>query len=44
MMQDHQDHVAVLGNVVEVFSKVTANYAPSLFYTEDLLIKATLPP
>jgi len=35
-MQDHQDHVAVLGDVVEVFSKVTANYAPGLFYTYDV--------
>jgi hypothetical protein len=32
-MQDHQDQVAALGDVVEVFCKVTANYAPGLFYT-----------
>jgi hypothetical protein len=35
-MQDHQDQVAALGNVVEIFSKVTANYAPGLFYTYDV--------
>jgi hypothetical protein len=35
-MQDHQDQVAALGNVVERFSKVTANYAPGLFYTYDV--------
>ena len=35
-MQDHQDLVAVLGDVVEVFTKVTANYAPGLFYTYDI--------
>ena len=36
MMQDHQDQVAALGDVVERFTKVTANYAPGLFYTYDL--------
>jgi len=35
-MQDHQDLVTVLGDVVEVFTKVTANYAPGLFYTYDV--------
>src|SRR5258708_11991736 len=36
MMQDHQDQVAALGDVVERFTKVTANYAPGLFYTYDI--------
>jgi hypothetical protein len=36
-MQRQQDKVAVLGNVVEHFAKVTANYAPGLFYTYDRL-------
>ena len=40
-MQDHQDHVAALGDVVEHFRKVTANYAPGLFYTYDV---ADVPP
>jgi len=35
-MQEQQDQVAVLGNVVEIFRKVTANYAPGLFYTYDV--------
>lgn len=35
-MQNQRDKVAVLGNVVEHFAKVTANYAPGLFYTYDI--------
>lgn len=35
-MQDQQDQVAALGNVVETFRKVTAHYAPGLFYTYDV--------
>jgi hypothetical protein len=35
-MQNQREKVAVLGNVVEHFAKVTANYAPGLFYTYDI--------
>src|SRR5260370_7121294 len=41
MMQDHQDQVAALGDVVERFTKVTANYAPGLSYPHDT---PSLPP
>jgi hypothetical protein len=35
-IQDQQDQVAALGDVGERFCKVTANYAPGLFYTYDV--------